>query len=597
MIATSKKASFGRVLVATSAITVLLAFAPALAQDFNRVAPSQPKPQPPGTVTTPEQKPIVPVANNQLLLPTLKGLRLVAAAKEIVRAGVQNAGIDVVPGLSLLNDPAVKGQLSAFLGKPLHANDLPRISQIILDWYGAHNLPVVDVAFPEQDIDSGTVQAVVTVYRLGKVKVEGNDWFSSGLITGEMKSTPGTPIDISVLKSDLNRLNNNPFRQVGAVLARSDVPGDTDVELKVRDRLPLRVYASYDNNGLPVTGRDEYSVGFNWGNVFGLDHQLSYRFITTPDLWQTRDRGAGHSDEPRFMAHSVSYTAPLPWGDTLSAFGSYVQQVPNIGADFDQVGHSVQMSLRYQKSLPMTGSMTQQLEVGFDYKRSDNNLAFGGTAIFASATNVEQFLLAYDATRPDTWGQTAVENQFVYSPGGLSNGNKTAVFVASGVAGARANYIYDNLQVTRVTYLPWQMSSVIRLDAQLASGELLASEQLGAGGVDSVRGYNPRTANGSQGVLASFEVRSPSYSPLQKLGAAVDDTGQLLAFYDTGFVSDLHQQTGQGKSASLQSAGFGARYGIDRYLDLSFDYGWQLSRAPGATHRGNLANVSVTFAY
>ena len=190
-----------------------------------------------------------------------------------------------------------------------------------------------------------------------------------------------------------------------------------------------------------------------------------------------------------------------------------------------------------------------------------------------------------------------MENQFVYSPGGLSNANNTAVFVASGVVGAKANYTYDNLQITRVTYLPWQMSSVIRLDAQLASGELLASEQLGAGGTDSVRGYNPRTANGSQGVLASFELRSPNYSPLKKLGVPVDDTGQLLAFYDTGFVSDLHQQTGQAKSASLQSVGFGARYGIDRYLDLRFDYGWQLSKPPGAAHTGNLANLSITLAY
>jgi len=331
--------------------------------------------------------------------------------------------------------------------------------------------------------------------------------------------------------------------------------------------------------------------------VFGLDQQFSYRFITTPDLWQTRDRGAGHSNEPRFMAHSASYLAPLPWGDALSVFGSYVQQVPNLGPNFDQVGHSLQMSLRYQKTLPTLGSMTEQLQIGFDYKRSDNNLAYGGTQISASTTNVEQFLLVYDATRTDSYGQTALENQFVYSPGGLSNGNSTAVFVASGVTGAKANYFYDNLQITRETYLPWQLSAVIRLDGQIASGELLASEKIGAGGSDSVRGYNPRSANGSQGVLASLELRSPSYSPLKELGIAADDAGQLLAFYDTGFVSDLHQQTGQAKSASLQSVGFGARFGIGRYLDLRFDYGWQLTNAPGATHTGNLADISITLAY
>jgi hemolysin activation/secretion protein len=412
-----------------------------------------------------------------------------------------------------------------------------------------------------------------------------------------MQLQPQDPIDFAILKSDLNRLSRNPFRSVNVVLERSQTVGDTDIALKVDDRLPLRVYASYDNDGLPVTGRDEYSAGFNWGNVFGLDHQLSYRFITSPDLWRNRDRGAGHSNDPRFTAHSLSYLAPLPWGDTLSLFGSYVQQVPDLGPNFDQVGHSLQLEARYQKDLPALGALAQQIQVGFDYKRSDSNLAFGGTGIYASATNVEQFLLIYDGTYNDGWGQTAVENQLVWSPGGMSDGNSTARFVASGVNGAKAGYVYDNLQVTRVTYLPWQLSSVIRLDGQIAGSELLPSEQLGAGGTGSVRGYDPRTANGSQGLLASLELRSPSYSPLTALGTGVADSGQLLAFFDSGFVSYLHGQTNLPRHATLQSIGFGARYGIGRYLDVSFDYGWQLKAAPGEPHPGNLANISITIAY
>ena len=579
------------------AITVLAA--PALGQDFNRVAPKEPKPQQSGTITAPAAKPIVPAPSNTLLLAQLKGLRFVDSLQKIARTGVQSSGVEVEGSdLALLDDPAMKNKLAAFLGKPLHRDDLPLISQTILDWYRAHELPVVDVAFPEQDITEGTVQAVVTLYKLGRVKVEGNKWFSSDILRGEMQLKPGDPIDFSILKDDLNLLNRNPFRQVNAVLERSTVPGDTDIALQTQDELPLRVYASYDNDGLPVTGRDQYSVGFNWGNVFGLDQQLSYRFITSPDLWQSRNRSAGHSNDPRFMAHSLSYVAPLGWGDVINVFGSYVQQVPNLGANFDQVGHSLQIGVRYEKPLPTIGGLSQQIQFGFDYKRSDNNLAFGGTQIFASATNVEQFLLIYDGTRADSLGQTAVENQLVYSPGGLSHANTTAVYVASGVTGAKANYFYDNLELTRVTYLPWEMSSMIRLDGQLASAELLPSEQLGAGGRDSVRGYDPRTANGTRGLLASLELRSPSYHPLQQLlGAQVEDSGQFLAFYDAGLVSDLHAQTGQAKSASLQSVGFGARYGIGRYLDVRFDYGWQLTKPPGAKALGNLADISVTLAY
>ena len=62
-------------------------------------------------------------------------------------------------------------------------------------------------------------------------------------------------------------------------------------------------------------------------------------------------------------------------------------------------------------------------------------------------------------------------------------------------------------------------------------------------------------------------------------------------------MQDFHQQKGQAKYASLQSTGFGVRFGVGRFLDVHFDYGWQLAKAPGADKLGNLADVSVTFGY
>jgi hemolysin activation/secretion protein len=532
------------------------------------------------------------------LLPELIGLELLADPKDVVRNGVKLYGIKVDAALTALDASNFKSKLAQFLGRPLYAKDMNSISRVIVAWSRARGFPLVTVAFPEQDISTGTVQIVVTVYRVGQVKVAGNYWFSDGAITDEMQLSPGDPFDFNILQSDLDRLDSNPFRSVNAVLERSTVPGATDLALHVQDRLPVRVYASYDNDGQPTTGRDRYSVGLNWGNAFDLDQQFSYQFLTTPDLWQRRDRGPGHSDDPRLEAHSATYLVPLPWGDAVTLFGTYEQQVPDVGANFDQVGHSLQASFRYDKFLPTIRLFSQRLHIGFDYKRTNNDLAFGGSQVNNTSTNVEQFLLIYDATRRDSYGQTVIENQFVYSPGGLSNGNTTALFVASGVNGARANYEYDNLQITRVTYLPWKLSSVLRVSGQIASTELLPSEQIGAGGTDSVRGYNPRAVNGTQGVLASIELHGPTYEPLHRfVSSDVEDTGQVLIFYDSGFVSDIHAQTGQPKHASLQSAGFGVRYDLARYLDFRLDYGWQLTPAPGATHTGSLLNLSVTLAY
>ncbi len=567
------------------------------AQDFQQVAPKQPEAQKPGTVQTPPAPTLPAETADKTLLPALKGIRLVGSVQQVVRAGVQGAGLRV-EGLPLLDKPEIQTTLRAFIGKPLMKSDLARISQAIVDWYRAHSLPVVDVAYPEQDLNSGVLQAVVSEYRLGKIKVEGNHWFDGPVLAGEMTLQHGDRIDFDQLGTDLNWLNRNPFRQVNAVLERDDEVGYTDIGLKVQDQFPLRVYASYDNQGLPVTGRDRYSAGFNWGNVFGLDQQLSYQFSTSPDLWRTRDRGPGLSNAPRFAAHSLTYFIPLPWGDGIDLFGTYVTQVPNLGPDFGQKGESVQLSGRYDVRLPSPDGLAQGIKIGFDFKRSNNNLAFGGVEVSASTTEIDQFLLIYDATRPDGYGQTAVENTFVYSPGGFAPSNRTAVFVQSGVNGASAQYVYDNLLVTRVTNLPWDASWVVRASGQIAGGELLPSEQLGAGGVDSVRGYDERSASGSQGVLLSSELRSPAVHPLGNFAnLGVDDQAQVLAFWDYGDVAYRNLQQNLPKSAELQSIGFGARYGIGRYLDARFDYGWQLERVPGAAKLGNLATVSVTLSY
>ena len=568
----------------------------ASAQDYRQVAPKTLEPATP-ELSLPAPSPAAPpLKGNQQLLPELIGLKLVDDARKVQRNGIKLYGVAVDSDIAVLDRSGLKNRLGRFLDRPLNAGDLQEISKVIVEWCRAHNLPLTQVTFPEQDISTGTVQIVVTIFRLGRVTVTGNRWFADHVFTDEMRLEPGDPFDTGTLKDDLDTLNRNPFHEVNAVLERSATPGATDLALHVQDSFPVRVYAGFDNEGVPVSGRDRYSAGLNWGNAFDLDQQFAYQFITTPDLWRKRERGPGHSNAPRFEAHSASDVAPLPWGgDSITVFGTYVEQVPNLGTNFDQVGHSLQMSFRYDKSVPTLGPLSQHLHFGFDYKRSNNNLAFGGTQVFSAATIIDQFLLIYDASMTDAYGATSLENQFVYSPGGWAHGNTTPVFKASGVLGSSANYTYDMLEITRVTPLPWQMSNVVKLTGQIASAELLPSEQLGAGGDGSVRGYNVHAVNGSQGALASIELRSPPYSLSHTLAWDLGEQVQALGFYDAGDVSDFRQQQGQPKHAFLESTGLGVRFNLGRYVEAHFDYGWQLAKAPGEKSLGHLADVSVTF--
>jgi hemolysin activation/secretion protein len=564
-------------------------------QDFQQVAPKMPAQTQPGqstpgqiTAGAADAKAASP-DDTRLILPDLKGLRFVAHVGDVAKNGVTAAGVDV-SAVPFLNDPALVAQLQSYIGRRFTFGDLHAINRTVIAWQRAHQHPLVDVAVPDQDVSTGTVQIVVTEFTFEKVDVAGNVFFATRIFTNGIEAAPGEPLDLDLLKRDLDWLNRNPFRKVDAVLARGDALGTTDIQLNVSDRQPWRVYASYDNTGTPTTGRDHWSFGLNNGNLFGLDQQISYQITSGDDLLRKLGNGT-----PRYLANSLSYTAPLSWHDLVEVFGSYVRQSPNAGPFFDQVGRSAQISARYVHPMGGPGWLNQELQAGFDYKTTNNNLAFGGEQIFGASQDIDQFLSIYDATAVDSWGITTIENDGVFSPGGITNNNNNTSFARSGTSYANSKYFYDTLAVTRATQLPYDMSSITRLKGQVADGNLLPSEQLGGGGVDSVRGYDTRVANGSDGVLASEELRSPPFSPLNwAFCKNADDSGQFLAFWDYARLSYPHTQPKTPDHIAMESVGAGFNYVIGRYVDLRFDYGWQLLDLPGSKRHGQLADVSVT---
>ncbi|MEJ1968552.1 MAG: ShlB/FhaC/HecB family hemolysin secretion/activation protein [Rhizomicrobium sp.] len=420
---------------------------------------------------------------------------------------MSDAGVDTTEVPSL-RDPAILARLEAFVGKPFSFGDLHAINRAVIAFMRSHGRPLVDVAVPAQDVTGGVVQIVVTEFRLEEIRIAHNRWFSKSAIRSGFGAARGQPIDLDRLQRDLDWVNRNPFRRVDAVFARGVATGTTDIQLDVQDRFPLRVYAGFDNSGTPATGRDRWSLGVNFGNLFDRDVQLSYQFMAGDDF--LRHIADGKS---RFLAHSASVLVPLAWHGLVEVFGSYVRQSPDVGPFFGQVGYSAQISGRYVQLLDGPPWLSQELQAGFDYKTTDNNLAFGGTQVFSASEDVAQFLATYSASAADPWGVTTLGNDLVVSPGGLTAGNTTAAFARSGTSFARAGYVYDTLTLARTTLLPYGAHSTTRLTAQYADGNLLPSEQLGGGGEESVRGYDPRAVNGSEGLLVREELHSPSFRP------------------------------------------------------------------------------------
>lgn len=518
-----------------------------------------------------------------VLVESLKAVILLGTNDNVGKPPQNAVGIDT-KRVPLLDTSAFKQRLGAFLGKPVSMQSLNRMVRATLLYHREADRPLVDVVVPEQDITGGIVQLIVIEGKVGQVKVEGGRWFSDKNIRRDVRTKAGDIVRTSRLLRELDRLNQNPYRNINVLFTPGIEKGLTDVIFQVKDRFPARFYGGYEDTGTRLTGRDRVLGGFNWGNAFFQDHQLGYQFTT--DITKERFRG-----------HSGYYRATLPLvGHSVLAFGSHSSTNARLNEDFDISGTSWQIGLRYRAELPDFGVYRHYAEVGFDFKRSNNDLAFGGERVFRSGTDVAQFALEYGGSASDVLGATRFSITGFFSPGGMTENQRPRSYRAAR-AFSDAQYAYGTLAIERAWKLPFKDWTVAtRFTGQLSDENLLGSEQLGFGGHTTIRGYEEREYNADQGLIANVELRSPRYR-LGKIGSndSLTHDMQFLAFYDYGLARN-HRLLDEEVTPDFASTGLGARYNMGKHIALRFDYGWRLERGFSKNDGGRM-HLGVVISY
>jgi hemolysin activation/secretion protein len=418
---------------------------------------------------------------------------------------------------------------------------------------------------------------VVLVGKLGQVRVEGNRFFADKIMLRQVSTAPGDELVESRLLGDIDRINQNPFRQVDLIYARGEEAGTTNLILNVRDTRPERMYAGYEDTGNEETGLGRVIAGFNLGNLWGDDHQASYQYTRSTDF-------------DRLQAHSASYSVLLPWHDTINVFGDWSEAKAQSDAGlFDLVGTTWQVGARYTIPLPIMGAYSQSLTAGVDYKWSNNDLAFGGTQVFNSPANIAQGMVSYAGSRTDPNGSSEGSITFFLSPGGIGGFNNDRDFAVQR-SGTSAAYHYLQATFARLERLPHDYTLSLTALGQFSTDRLLPSEQFGLGGAGSVRGYDERIVNGDGGISEQLELRSPSLHLLGK----VPDRTQFLLFFDAGRDWVRDPIAGE-RDYTFAAAGPGVRMNIGQHGTIKADYGWQLERLSGTRSGRPAISAIISF--
>ena len=531
-----------------------------------------------------------------IVIPSLKGVVFVSSVKSFNKNGVSPSALVgglYIKSLPLLNNQAFIKNISLRLDKPLTFKGIDEILSLVRSLYKSHNMPFMDVTAPPQNVSNGVLQIVVIGYKVGNVKVSGNRYFSKNFILSQSNIYPGQVLSKSALVSDMNWLNKNPFLHTEALLSPGSTAGSMDINLLIKDVIPFRAYAGYDNQGIPSLGMNEWNAGFNYGNAFGLGQMLSYQIA--------------QSFNARYRSQSLSYDIPFSWHGIIKLTGFYSTASPYINQYFSELGRNAQLSIYYKQELSSFSiggaSFNQSTGIGYDFKTTNNNLAFGGLQVFQGTAQIDQFPLFYKLSETDSLGITSLNNRFVISPGDMNADNSTASFNTI-YAGTRSNYIYDNIYISRQEYLPLGAQIVSGINFQTANHNLLYSEQLAAGGIYSAPGYSPDAATGSRGVILNEELKLPpiNIAPVfQGTIPAYADTplfvrpGLFWDYADLSSVDNVAGITGMPNTAVLESAGVSLHMLMAGYLDLRLAFGWKLRHMPyGSYGKGLFEDIAVT---
>ena len=555
--------------------------------DIERIAPKEVPLGEPGELIQ-DDLPELTLAPDRdaVLVDALKGIVFIDSADKLDPTGRSSEqGIVIDGDLDLLDPTNFQQRFEEFLQQPITLNLLDKITREVVRYYRDHDRPVVDALAPEgQDITEGVLQIAVVLGKRGELRVEGAKHFSEEKLASTVRLKMSETITQLELEEDIIWLNNNPFRTVNVLFERGQEFGQTDLVLDVEDRFPFRVYGGVEDTGTELTGKRRWLSGFNWGNAFGLDHQLNYQYTSS-------------FDSNVLNAHSFNYVAPLSWRHTAILFGAYSKSDPDPttgGLNLD--GENYQLGFRYNIPLTKYKKLNHEVAFGYDFKRSNHNLDFGGISVFNTFTNISQFLLSYNGSVQDKYGATSFSSTVNISPGDMMSDNRDVEFAASRSL-ASADYIYSRFSLNRVTRLPKDFSWVAELQFQVSNKNLLGSEQFGIGGYQTVRAYDAYQAVGDEGIFIKNEIRTSAIALLKKLNIDVPkEELQFLWFFDYGSVKNVDLIPNE-SGTDLMSTGIGLRYSIAPYLTLRADYGWQLKALPTTTNESSRLHVGLVLSY
>lgn len=489
-----------------------------------------------------------------------------------------------VLGNSVLAAVDIESALYEFVGRQSTIEDVERARTKLETIYRDHGYGTVFVDVPEQDVDDGIVRLRVTEGRLDRIRISGARYFANGQIR---EATPalqrGQVLRLPTLQEQLAQVNRQSRdRTVTPVLRAGRTPGTVDVELKVKDELPVHATVEVNDRYTADTSKTRTNVNLSYDNLFQRFHSLSLQYQTAPE------------EPQQAQVLAATYVAPLNATDVLAIYAvdtdSEVATIGTLGV----LGKGRIYGLRYIKTLPESPGYFHNVAFGGDFKDFKEDVQLEDDVGLQTPIEYVNWSIAYTGNVRTQHTLTSFNIGTNFGIRGLANDE---LEFENKRFKARPNYFYLRAGASHERPLLWDTSLALRVSGQYSVDPVISNEQFSIGGADSVRGYLESEELGDIGASGSLELRSPqltSWWPqqLQELF--------LFLFYDAGVVGILEPLPVDGEKTSrlyLNSAGLGLRLAAFGGLQAGIDWAYPLHASDHVVRGDTRVHFHVRYSF
>jgi hemolysin activation/secretion protein len=429
-----------------------------------------------------------------------------------------------VDGNTVLDQQLIEKTVYPFLGPGKSIEDVDKARQALEDVYRKNGYPTVIVEIPEQDVVNASVRLQVVEGTVERLKISGSRYYELGRIRTDIPAlAAGKVPHMPEVQQQLTALNQtSPDRQVTPVFRAGDTPGKTEVELHVKDEVPLHGSLEVNGRNPESTSRTRLIGSLRYDNLWQRFHSASLQYQVSPENYDEVEVWSG------------TYVLPTGWADTrLALYGIGINSNTAIGTSvggLTVVGSGDIYGARLIKPFGLQENVTHSLTLGFDYKSFNQGVTLQGQDMAPTPVSYPAFQIGYDGS----WRQ----------PGALTSLGAAANFSVRGLGSdpqefenrrkdAPTNYAYLTANLKHLRELFWDFRLAARASGQLSYSPLISNEQFSAGGPTSVRGYHQTQQLGDDGLNASLELQSPL---LKRQDWDFVDNLRLSAFIDYAYL-------------------------------------------------------------